>query len=334
MTTGERSVPLPRFGRRAMLAGGMGLAAALAAPRMLRAQPMLDRLAMFGPPAGPSITLAHAVARGLFEPIAGEVSFATWKDPDELRAGIASGTMQVTVLPTQAAANLYNRGLGVRLANVMTDGLTYVMAADPGIAGIADLAGRSVALPFRNDTPDILLRRLMAEAGLAPDAVKVAPASNPIEAVQLLLSGRAEAAVLPEPAATLAEIRGEGIRRAIDMQTEWGRLTGLGRSIPQAGLGIAESFATAHPEAVEAIQRVIETATAEVNADPAAAAANASAALGTPAEVLARSIPHCALVATRASDARPALEAMYRLVAETDPRIIGGRLPDGGLYLL
>jgi NitT/TauT family transport system substrate-binding protein len=324
--------------RRRVIGLGAAAGVALAVPGFLRAAPMMAELKLYGPPAGPSITLAHAVARGALAGIAATVSFAAWKDPDELRSGLVSGTMGAVILPTQAAANLYNRGLGLRLVNAMTDGLTYVVSPDPALATVASLQGRKLALPFRNDTPDILLRRLLHEAGLAPDAVEVVPAANPIEAVQLLLSGRAEAAVLPEPAGTMAAMRaaqeGRAMHRVIDMQAEWGKITGLGRSIPQAGLGVTQAFHEQNPEAAAALQAAIAGILPDVLAQPEAAAASAADALGMPAPVLAKSIPHCALIATPASVARPALEAMYRAVAETDPAIIGGKLPDDGFYLL
>src|SRR5690554_5283670 len=103
-----------------LLAGSAGRA--LAAP--------LAELALFGPPAGPSITLAHAAASGLLTEVAGNVSFTAWRNPDEMRAGLTSGTMQAVVLPVQAAAGLYNRGFKLKLLNVMTKGLLYVISTD------------------------------------------------------------------------------------------------------------------------------------------------------------------------------------------------------------
>ena len=71
---------------------------------------MLAELHLYGPPAGPSITLAHAVASGALNGIAGSVTFAPWKDPDELRAGLASGTMGDTRQMPPYLADYY-RGL-------------------------------------------------------------------------------------------------------------------------------------------------------------------------------------------------------------------------------
>lgn len=49
--------------RRTALAGIIGSVAALGTPAILRAAPAA-RLALYGPPAGPTITLAHAIFNG------------------------------------------------------------------------------------------------------------------------------------------------------------------------------------------------------------------------------------------------------------------------------
>lgn len=340
--------------RRAALAG---LGAALAAPAVLRAAP-LARLALYGPPAGPSVTLAHAVATGALADLASEVSLTVWRTPDELRAGLTSGAIDLSVVPVQAAANLYNRGMGLRLVNVMTDGLLYIVAPEGEVGSLADLAGKRLAVPFVNDTPDFVLRALLDHHGLT-DAVRLAPAGSPVEAAQLLLAGQIDAAVLSEPAATVAVLRsfvrgvdaavsdlpptvavlrgaeaGRGLARVVDLQAEWGALTGLGPVLPQAGLAVTEGFATANPDVIAPLQARLAEVAAAVNADPAAAAASAAGPLEQPAPVIAASIPHANLTATPASAARPAIEAMLELMAASDPAIIGGQLPDDGFYAL
>lgn len=325
-----------RPSRRAFLGGAAGAGILLAAPRIARAAPMMESLTLYGPPAGPSITLAHAVAAGKLAGIAGTAAFAPWKDPDELRAGLSSGQMQVVVMPTQAAANLYNRGMGVRLVDVLTDGLVYAMTLAEGVARIEDLGARRVAMPFRNDTPDILTRRLVELAGVR-DA-EILAAGTPVEAAQMMALGRAEVAILPEPAATMIRQRagmiGKTVHRAFSLNDEWGRLTGLPPSLAQAGLGVTADFDAAHPEAVDAIQAALAEATAEVNADPEKAAPAAARALDMKPGVIAASIPFSHLVATPASVARPALEGVLAEVMKVDPAILGGRLPDDGFYRL
>lgn len=296
----------------------------------------LDELVLYGPPAGPSITLAYAVGAGLLRDVAGRVRFRIWRTPDEMRAGLTSGTMQAVVMPVTAAANLNNRGFGVKLANVMTNGLLYVISTNPEILSIADLAGREITVPFPNDTPELVFDAVLAHRGLA-DKVKVSRSGSPIEAIQLLLSGKIETALVPEPAATAAMIKastaGKTVHRVIDMQKEWGAVTGLGAIMPQAGLALAPAFLQDHPEKIAPLLSGLKKATAEVVANPAAAAGHAASALELPWPVIEKSVPFSNLVATPAAKARPEIEALLGAIAKTNAPMIGGKLPDDMLYL-
>ncbi|MFC3703633.1 ABC transporter substrate-binding protein [Devosia honganensis] len=322
--------------RRSVLVGSAGLALSLAAPTILRAAP-IARLALYGPPASPTITLAHAVASGALADLAEDVSLTVWRNPDELRAGLTSGQIDLSVVPVQAAANLYNRGMGVRLVNAMTDGLIYVVAAQGSVGAFADLAGKRIAVHFVNDTPDLILRALLAKEGLV-DSVEIVATGSPAESAQLLLAGQIEVALLSEPFSTVAISRGReaglDLARVIDIQQEWGRQTGLGAMIPQAGLAVTKGFSEANPDLIAPLHEILVEANAAVNADPAKAAADASGPLELPAPVLAASIPHSALVARPAGSIRAEIEAMLSLMAESDAAIIGGSLPDDGFYAL
>lgn len=326
--------------RRAALAGAAASAACLALPPSVRraSAAKLSSLTLYGPPAGPSISLAHAVAAGKLSAIADKAEFRVWRNPDEMRAGLTSGTMQALVLPVQVAANLYNRGLPVRLLNVMTDGLLYIVSADPTLSGIPALRGRTLAVPFRNDMPDLVMGRLLAHHGLTPGAdITLESAGSPIEAIQLLMAGRVDAVLSAEPAVSAAILRGaasgKAVRRVIDVQKAWAEATGGSPVLPQAGLALTVPFMEANPGIADALQQIAEEATAAVNADPARAAADATAALEMPAAILVASLPTSRLVARRASSARADIEAMLAALAEADPAIIGGKLPDDGFYL-
>ena len=323
--------------RRATIAG---IATILTTPivRAAAAPSRLPELVLWGPPAGPSVTLVHAIASGALRSVADTVVFKAWRTPDELRAGLTSGTMQTFVLPTQSAANLFNKGLGVRLVNVMTNGLLYLVSADASLTSVAALKGRTIAVPFRNDTPELIFRRLLAAERIAPDSdIALQFTGTPMEAIQLLITGRADAALLPEPSATAAILRagqtGKAVSRVIDIQKAWDAATGLGPALPQAGLGVTTAFLESHAPAVEALHEALVGATASVNADPARAAGDAATPLGLPGPVIEKAIPHSNLVAIRASQARLTLEAVFRTVSEFDPKIIGGKLPAADFYL-
>lgn len=328
--------------RRSALKGGAALVGAFAASvlapsRAVRAAP-LDKLEIWGPPAGPSVTVLHAIATGRLDGAVRKASLRVWRQVDEVRAGLTSRSFDVGIVPVPVAANLYNRGLGVRLANVMTNGMLYIMASDPTLTSLEALKGRKLATLFPNELPSLLLERLFRHAGIngAKD-LELIPSATPLEAMQLLVLGRADAALIPEPAASAAIVKGsiarKTIHRVIDLQAEWGKMTGEDRIVPQAGLIVTDTFREANEQVVSSIQDGLVLAAQDVNAHPSRAANNAAGALQMPWPVIEKSIPYCNLVATPAREARGAVEAVLKAMADVNPGYIGGRLPDPAFYL-
>lgn len=297
-----------------------------------------EPLTLWGPPAAPSIVLAKAAADGLPKTVAPAAIFKVWKTPDEMRAGLSSGSMTAVVVPTYVAANLYNRGLGVRLVNVLTNGLLNVVAPAGSVTDIAGLKGKRVAVPFRNDMPDYILRRLLAAARISPNDLTIEYSASPPEAVQMLMAGRADAALLSEPASSAVIARaasfGKTLARVIDCQKAWGETQG-NATLPQAGLVVTDAFVSSRGAgSVAALEGALEAALQVVLKDYAAAAAVAAPVLELPAPIIERSIPFSNLVVRPASAARADLEPFFKVLAEQDPRIIGGKLPDDRFYAL
>ncbi|MGQ9367366.1 hypothetical protein [Azospirillum sp. ST 5-10] len=250
---------MERLSRRTALAG-------------LAAAQRLPELVLRGPPAGPSITLVHGVRSRSLHALADRVAFRAWRNPDALRAGLTSWTMELFALPTVVAANPHDRGLGVRLVNVLTERLLHLPSPDRSLGTVAALKGRSVAVPFRNDPVELVLHRLLAAAGLTADVSRRPRfTGTPMEAGQLLFASRVDAAPLPEPAMTAAILwageAGREVFRTLDVQRAWGEATGLPAVLPQAGLGVSAAFLGARRPAVAAVHRALVEAAAVV-ADP------------------------------------------------------------------
>ena len=328
--------------RRKFIMKASAIGAAAMAPGLTgvnaNAASKMDRLALFGPPAGPSVTLARiATGDALAGHVAG-VDFKVYKGPDRLRAGFLRGDWKIAVAPSYVVANLANRGLPVRLLNIMTAGLLSVMSFDRGISKPTDLKGKTIGMFFKNDMPDLVFGMVMRANGLREgEDYRLHYTAAPNEAVRLLLSGRIQHCVLPEPAATVGFVKakkmGKKLHRAIHLSAAWAGATGGSPFIPQAGTVVHESLLKSHPALIEAYHAQCVAATKWVNANPAAAAKTASKYLKIPPPILKASVPHCNLVAHRVSSMRAEIEGFYKMLAKRSPAIIGGKLPDDNFYL-
>lgn len=298
----------------------------------------LDRLTVWGMPASPSVVLARAVASGALASLVGEARFDVWRTADQMRAGVVSGDISLFAAPSYAAANLFNRGAGIRLVNVLTWGLLYIFAGQGvRLERIEDLKGRTLLVGAKNDAPDLLTRFVLKSAGLDPERdVTLSYVGTSAEAVPLLLAGKADAAVLPEPAASAAEIKakqaGVAVTRALDVTELYAAHSGRPSGIPQAGLAVTEAFLGAHPDVVAAMYAASVEAADWVGENPKAAADLIAGPLKLPAPIVEASLPRFRLKVASALEAKPDLEAYFQALMTLSPDIVAGRLPDPTFY--
>lgn len=288
-------------------------------------------------PASPSVLIARMIDSGYLESVAPGAQMHVWRTPDQMRAGVLGGDLKVFGTPSYSCANLHNRGVPVRMLNILTWGLLYMMTRDDAVQGMADLAGKKVVLAFRNDAPDLIFRIVLSKLGLEPGKdLEVDYVGTPTEATQLLLAGRYDNAILPEPAATASQMRGaqDGItiRRAADLTAEYGRLTGRPARLAQAGMGIAEDLLQSRPEVVAAIHQGCIEAAAWTQANPDEAGALGGRALELPPPLVTRSLPNFRLDVVSSGDARPDMETYFEELMSLSPDIVGGALPGDDFY--
>ena len=323
--------------RRHVVSGGASALAASLLPWPAAASP-LDVLVLTGPPAPPTLYLAHLAREASLAVHARSIRLEQWKSPDQLRAGVISGNYHVAAVPVNVAANLYGKGVPVRLLDVTVWGILSVLTVDESVSSIASLGGREIVVPFRGDMPDIVLGALLRKAGLAPGQdVKVTYVGSPFEAVQLLVSRRIATVLLPEPAATAALVRGAQmglpVRKAIDLQEAWAAAMGGPPRFPQAGTIVQARLAEERPALVRALGENVRKAVEWINADRAGAARLGAEAFKLDFEIVHRSLAATRMEAVPAGAARGDIERFFSVLASVDPATIGGRLPDARFYL-
>lgn len=297
----------------------------------------LEQLILQAPAAPPSILLAHLATQERLTDLVPEVEFQAFQNLDQLRADMVKGAVQVAVVPTYVAANLYQKGLPVKLLNVVVWGHLSVLTADPDIGGWEDLKGRTVYIPFKGDSPDLIFRTVAQLAGVPEEEMDLQYVSAAPEALQMLMAGKADAVVLPEPVATAAILQGQQnnvpVRELFELRQEWGRVTGREPAIPQLGTIAVTDVIEGHPEVIAAIQEGLQASVAWIQENPADAARLGEPYLhGLKAPVIERSLDRTPFRFVPAAEAREDVEFYFTKLAELNPEIIGGGLPDDGFY--
>lgn len=250
-----------------------------------------------------------------------EGDFRLFGTPDILISQILAGEIDIAAIPTNLAANLHNRGAGVRLLAVNGGGVLYVVA-DRDISW-EDLRGETVFTLARGATPDILFQAMLRQRGLEPGRdLQVRYAPDQTELAQRLIAGNISRAVLPEPFVTRVTTARPDLRVALD----------LGAHHPMTALVVTDRFATEHPRALAHFGEVYQEGLRWLDQNRTEGAAAAAERLQMPAPVIEAAFDRLNLVYTPAEEAREAVLDFLGIFLDHAPASVGGALPGDSFF--
>jgi len=260
-------------------------------------------------------TLAYAAPMtsfgtyGHLDGVVGEVKKDNWASVDVLKSLLVNGETDLAATPSYAAANLFNKGVPVRLVAMQVWGMLYVIGPSGSAAqGLEALRGKQVGVPMPGNMPDLVFRYLLGQKGWSADSdLTITPYPDGQGALNALLTGEVEYAVLPEHPASVslakAQQQGKSLERTVDLQALWAEVTGGEARFPMAGL-VMPSALTENSALVGAVLSELEAAVEDVNAMSEETVAAISSANDVPAPVVKEVIPRLQLKIVAAADAK------------------------------
>jgi NitT/TauT family transport system substrate-binding protein len=261
-----------------------------------------------------------------------------WNKYDQLLAMITSDQVNISSAPLTNAIMLYNKGVDVKLMNVVVWGMLYVLSPEDTVQNITDLKGKQIAVNSQGSNHDLVLRHLLINNGLDPDKDVDIIYLELSEASAKLASGELKYAVLNEPNSSMATLNarkgGVELKRVLDLQKEWQKLTGQETArIPQAGFVVVNS-SQLNKDVVEKFQQNLTAAVKWVNDNPEEAGPLVEKHFDwMKGPAVQQSLQFARLELVPAADCREEIEAFYKELSKTAPaEALGGKLPGADFY--
>ena len=300
----------------------------------------IDKLILSGPMASVSHPMFHIIESGALKDIANNIEFVMWKNPDELRALTLRGRADFIALPTNVGANLYNKGVDLKLLNVSVWGILGMITRDESKKTLADFKGCDIAMPFRADMPDIIFEEIVKKQGLNPKKdFNLKYVGSPIDAMQMLIMRRVDHALLAEPAISMAlrktssfplKLIAPDLYRSADLEKEWGEVFKIESKIPEAGIAM---IGKQDDKVVSRFQEEYAKALKWYKANPKKAGELVAKYIPMlNADAVSDSMEYVKLQNINAQDSKKDLEFFYNILKNNNPKSIGGKLPDDGFY--
>jgi NitT/TauT family transport system substrate-binding protein len=262
------------------------------------------------------------------------VEYQVLDNPELITSKMMSGEIDFAALPTNLAANLYNKGIPYQIAAISSWGVMYAVSTDPSIKDWAGLKGEKIYVFGKGTTPDIVFRYLLQKNGLNPDTdVQLDYTLGQVELAQSIIAGRVSLAVLPEPWVTQAAKGNSAARVVLDLQKEWEKAQGGQIAMTVTCLAVKKDLAQKHPEVVDSFLKYYKESIGWVNQNPAQAGQLVEKhQIGLKAAVAQEAIPRCYLRYADAKESMPAVKSFLKVLFEFAPQSIGGKLPDDEFY--
>lgn len=246
--------------------------------------------------------------------------------------------LDIAVMPTNIAAKLYNSGEDIQMLSLNVHGVLY-MAAPEEITDLNQLIGKTVYNIGQGGTPDITLRYILDHYDIdytedendndINDKVLLKFVQEGSTLVPMLISGKADYAVIGEPVISQAISKSEGrLVRALNIKDEWQKATGQ-QTYPQACVVAKKSFIDDNPEFINAlIEKLQEEVSLWIqnNIEKAQKAIKDNG--GTMPPFTAQSVQNSNIEFLSAAEAKSSIEAYLNILINE----IDGKLPSDGFY--
>lgn len=256
---------------------------------------------------------------------------------DELVGNIANGSLDIALVPANVASVLYSKTQGqVKVIDINTLGVLYVVSADDSISTMADLKGKTVYMTGKGTTPEYTMNYLMEENGLAAGDVTLDFKSEATEVASILKEDPSAVGVLPQPFATAACIQNPDLKTVMDLTEQWDLLNKKSGSRMVTGVTIVRSsFLEENKAAVDQFLADHAESTSYTSKEPEKAA-ELVAALGIveKAPIALKAIPSCNLTCITGDEMKQALSGYLSVLAKQDAKSVGGTLPADDFYYL
>ena len=267
-----------------------------------------------------------------------ELSFEKFADPQALLPKIIKKEVDLGFMPLNVAAKVYNSGNKVITCTAVTGlGNLKLITTDENIRRFSDLKEKTVYIAGQGATPEYMFSYLLTENGMTyagekPDLTLDFSVPTAQLAAQLL-SGKIQYALVPEPFATIAQMKSDKVRAALDLQKEYIEVTGEKEIYPLTVMVVRTDFAKENPELLLAFLSEYKKAVSWTISNPSQAGKlSQKHNLGLSSDIVEKSIPLSNYTFVSASDAKKSMEILLNLFLENNKASIGEKLPDQDFY--
>ncbi len=270
-----------------------------------------------------------------------DYTFSVKADASDVTAALINGDADIAALPTNAAANVYNKtNGGVKILAINTLGVLYMVTTDgTTVSSFEQLRGKTVYAPAQN--PTFIFQYLCQANGLTVGTdiiIDSTSYSAPANLRDAVAAGAVDIAILPEPMVTIATNaavkNNVTVTNTMDLTAEWNKVAPVG-SLAQGCVVVRTEFLNQYPATVATFLERYEASINFTNNKPEQASQYiAQTGIFANANVAKAAIPKCNICYIDGEEMKTAMVNYLTILKGIAPTSIGGNLPLDDFYYI
>ncbi len=255
--------------------------------------------------------------------------FTLTSDTTDIVARLTNGDLDIGALPTNVAANLYNKTSGgVQMIAINCTGVLYILENGNSVNSVKDLKGKTIYTIGQGSNPEYVLNYILRQNGLEPGTDVTIEYKDASEVSALMITGGAEICMLPVPAVTTILAKNSSVRKALDVTTEFRNAANDGSELTMGCLVATKEFIEKHPDDVKLFLERYEKSIKNVLGDiDASSELIAKYEITGSAAIAKAAIPDAGIVCVTGKDMKPMINGYFKVLYDANDSSVGGNMP-------
>ena len=265
-----------------------------------------------------------------------KITFQKYNTPQNLLPKLIKNEIDIAFLPLNVAVKTYNSSNhSIKMLCITGNGNIFLITTDQTVNKIADLQGIKITVAGQGATPDYLFRYILQENEISlKEKEIILDYSVPNAQIPaLLIAGKIEYTVVPEPFVTIAKTKSKKVRIAVDFQEEYKFFSKKQQTYPLTVLVARKDFIQNNPALIEKFLNEYQKSYEWTIQNPSAAGKLCEELdFGLNANIIEKSISNANYTFVKARESKEQIQEFLQILMKLDTKTTGDKLPEEDFY--
>ncbi|GEP64549.1 ABC transporter substrate-binding protein [Clostridium beijerinckii] len=262
------------------------------------------------------------------------VNYTIEQNSDSLVTSVMKSEPDIAIVPSNVAATVFNKNKEYKIAGTVGFGSFYIGTTNQN-QSVEDLKGKEVYNIGKGLTPDIIARTILKEKGIDVDKeINFSYVNTVNELAPIILSGKSEYAVIPEPALSTVQSKNDKFNVMLNLNEEWKKLNDSQYGYPQSTIIVKKGLLENDKEFVsELLKQVKDSEEWIYNNKETVGDYCEEIGVSAKKPIVVKAIDRSNIKYVGIKDCYKEYETYFKKLNEFDPKTIGGSIPNDEIFM-